>query len=84
MKRSVGLVIFSYLLLYLLYLRYRSAGQDAPIILYTDGDCCHLGSPSKFFELFNEWDQLQVMLLLECDIEMHVLYDRSGLISGII
>ena len=40
--------------------RYRDAGQDAPVILYTDRDCCNRSNPSKFLELFDEWCQLQV------------------------
>ena len=38
--------------------RYQDAEQDAPIILYTDRDCCNHDSPFKFLELFNDWCQL--------------------------
>ncbi len=42
--------------------RYREAGQDPPILLYTDRDCCCITGPSKFQELFAAWTGLTVRL----------------------
>ena len=40
--------------------RYRDAGCPQPHLLYTDRDCCSSSGPSKFLQLFAEWDQLKV------------------------
>ena len=42
--------------------RYREAKQQPPILLYTDRDCCCATGPSKYQQLFSEWDGLIVRL----------------------
>lgn len=42
--------------------RYREAKQHLPILLYTDRDCCCATGPSKYQQLFSEWDGLIVRL----------------------
>jgi hypothetical protein len=38
--------------------RFQSAGQPAPLVLYTDRDCCS----SKFKTIFNMWEDLSIRL----------------------
>jgi hypothetical protein len=38
--------------------RFHTAGQPAPLVLYTDRDCCS----SKFTTMFNLWDNLIIRL----------------------
>lgn len=63
--------------------RYRSAAQPAPILLYTDRDCCSASGPSKYASLFGDWNGLQVRLDIwhwmrrmsgGCTTESHPLY----------
>ena len=42
--------------------RYKKGGQQSPMLLYTDRDCCGLGGPSKYQFLFSDWKWLQVRL----------------------
>ena len=35
-------------------------GVQAPLVLYTDRDCCSLSGPSKYQRLFNSWPHLEV------------------------
>ena len=64
MKRYKSVFIKNWCILYIhIYFRYRNAGQNPPIILYTDRDCCNRSNPSKFLELFIDRSQLHVMCL---------------------
>ncbi|XP_019633279.1 PREDICTED: uncharacterized protein LOC109476717 [Branchiostoma belcheri] len=63
--------------------RYRDAGQDPPVLLYTDRDCCAVSGPSRFQLLFSEWEGLEVRLdiwhymrriAVGCTSEAHPLY----------
>ena len=63
--------------------RYRSAGQSAPQLLYTERDCCCGSGPSKYVSLFSSWDTLHVRLDIwhwmrrmggGCTTEAHPLY----------
>ena len=42
--------------------RYRRGGQQPPLLLYTDCDCCSKEGPSKYQALFPAWGGLQVRL----------------------
>ena len=39
---------------------YKKGGQQSPMLLYTDRDCCSRGGPSKYQSLFSDWRGLQV------------------------
>ncbi len=63
--------------------RYHGAGQEPPVLLYTDRDCCSQQGPSKYQQLFASWPGLQVRLDIwhlmhrlarACTTESHPLY----------
>ena len=42
--------------------RYEKAGQDPPVLMYTDTDCCSTGGTAQRAQLFKEWSRLQVCI----------------------
>ena len=63
--------------------RYQKAGEQHPVLLYTDRDCCSQHGPSRFNNLFHSWESLQVRLDIwhfmrrlaqGCTTESHPLY----------